>query len=121
MYSWPEKTRPGFVVFHQDYRADGYGVGMPEDESYFPKPKIEEFIRGVLVHPENFLGIIDQFDETLQFFVNDDRSVLIEFILREREGAMSKVGTVEECVELVRAAGPSLAELKIPDASFKSW
>jgi hypothetical protein len=30
-------------------------------------------MRNVLNHPRNFLGLIDQFDRTLQFFVNDGR------------------------------------------------
>lgn len=121
MIDWPEKTRPGFILFHHDHRPDGYGIGYPADKSYFPKPRIEEYMRGVLDHPGNFLGIIDQFDETLQFFVQEDLSVTIEFIVKGRNGSMTKTGTVEECVELVRVAGPSLAKLTIPDAAFIAW
>lgn len=121
MIDWPEPNRPGFVVFHQDYRPDGYGEGKPEDQAYFPKPMIEEYIRGVLVHPKNFLGLIDQFDDTLQFYANDDGTVLIDFIVKGKNGSMQKIGTVDECISLVRATGPSLSLLVIPGAKFTAW
>lgn len=118
---WPEPTHPGFVVFHQDYRPDGYGEGRPEDLSYFAKPKIEEYLRGVLVHPGNFVGLIDQFDKTLQFYVNEDGSIQIDYVVEERGGSLCKAGDIEEGVRLLHEAGPSLADLHIPDAVFEPW
>lgn len=121
MAEWPEKARPGFVVFHHDSRPDGYGEGLPQDQSYFPKPRIEEFMRGVLVHPGNFLGLIDAQDETLQFFVEADRSILVDFIVRGKNGSMVKTGTLDEAIALARDAGPSLAAVEIPGAEFRAW
>jgi hypothetical protein len=118
---WPEKKRPGFVVFHHDCREDGYGLGQPEDKSYFDFKQIEEYMRGILVHPENFLGLIDQFDETLQFLVNEDRSILIDFIVKEKQGSLQKQASLNEAIALALSAGPSLAQLTIPAASFKAW
>jgi len=118
---WPEKNRPGFVMFFHDYRPNGYGLGKPEDESYHDIPSIHEFMRGVLVYPRNFLGLIDQFDETLQFVVEDDGTVLVDFIVKGKKGSMTKSGTVEEFVALVRNIGPSLAAITIPGAVFKPW
>ena len=121
MIEWPEKKRPGFLVFHHDYREDGFGLGRPEDQSYFDFKKIEEYMRGILVHPKNFLGLIDQFDETLQFYVNEDRSILIEFIVKGQHGALQKKASLDWAVALALSASPSLAQLSIPEASFKAW
>jgi len=121
MIEWPERNRPGFVAFHHDYREDGWGLGEPEDESYFDFEQIREYMRGVLVHPGNFFDLIDQFGETLQFYVNDDRTVQIDFIVEARRGSMMKMAPLSECIALVESAGPSLAALVIPGAVFQAW
>ncbi len=121
MIEWPERNRPGFVMFFHDYRQDGYGLGKPEDESYHDMQSFQEYMRGVLVHPQNFLGLIDQFGETLQFFVENERTVLIEFIVKGKNGSMTKRGTIDEFVALVTNSGPSFVVTNIPGAVFKQW
>jgi len=118
---WPERNRPGFIMFFHDYRADGYGQGMPEDESYHDMQSIQEYMRGVLVHPRNFLGVIDQFGETMQFFVENDQTVLIEFLVKGKNGVFTKHGTVDEFVALITSSGPSLAATNISGAVFEHW
>src|SRR5262249_12912646 len=114
-------NRPGFVVFHHDYRENGFGRGRPEDRSYFDFKQIEEYMRGILVHPKNFVGLIDQFDETLQFFANEDGTVMIDFIVKQKHGSLQNQASLNEAVALALSAGPSLAKLSIPGASFKRW
>jgi hypothetical protein len=118
---WPDISRPGFVVFFQDYRPAGYGSGMPEDQSYHDFGEIEALMRGILDHPGNFLGLIDQFDETLQFYVNDDKSVLVDFIVKGKGGSLQKVVSLSECIALTLSTSPSLADLSISGAEFKTW
>lgn len=121
MAEWPEKNRPGFVLFFEDTRPEGFGLGMPEDQSYHDLPEIKALMNGVLNHPGNHLGLIDQFDETLQFYVNGDGSVLIDFIVRDKSGSLQAILSLKECIALVQSSVPSLSALQIPNAEFNKW
>jgi hypothetical protein len=75
----------------------------------------------VLVYDGNFFGVIDRFDETVQFAVNPDGSVHSEFVIEERRGAMATTMALGDAITLVSQAGPSLATLSIPGATFQPW
>ena len=118
---WPEKNRPGFVAFHFDSREDGYGEGQPMDEAYFGFQEIEEFMRGILVHPGNFYGLIDQLNETLQFFVEKNLSIRTELLVKEKAGSMVLNTTLPRAIEIALGAGPSLANLDLAGFTFEPW
>jgi hypothetical protein len=119
MEQWPVPPQAGFVGYHYDHR-DG-SVGYPTDRAYFPLPDIEQYMRHLLTYPGNYFGLIDQFDKTLQFVANEDGSVRIDIPDPARNGSMVRDATLEQCIALVRQAGPSLAELKIADLVFEPW
>lgn len=118
---WADPQRPGFVVFYEDYRPNHRGSGQAEDESYHPLDEIETMMREVLVHPRNFVGLIDAEGQTLQFYVNDDLSVLIDFIVEDRQGSLQVDATLAQCLALIATVGPSLKALAIPGATFNAW
>jgi hypothetical protein len=120
MVERPTADRPGFVVFYQDAR-DGSAL-EPEDRVYLDLPQIEQRMQDVLAHPLNYFGLVDQFGVTLQFMADGTASVIrVEVPDPTRKGSMAKDATLEECLALVRSAGPSLAELTIPGVTFQPW
>ena len=121
MSEWPVKDFPGFVAFHYDSRESGLGVGRPEDEAYFEFEQIFKYMRAILVHPGNYFGIIDQFDETLQFIVNPDSTVKLDYIVEGEKGSLVKTVQLDEAIELIKKAEPSLAELEIQGTVFEKW
>lgn len=118
---WADPQRPGFVLFYEDYRPHRRGSGQPQDESYHLLDEIETMMDEVLVHPHNFVGLIDADGETLQFYVNDDLSVLIDFIVKDRQGSLQVDATLAQCLALITGTGPSLKALTIPGAVFTAW
>lgn len=118
---WTDPQRPGFVLFYEDYRPHRRGSGQAEDESYHLLDEIGTMMSEVLVHPHNFIGLIDAEGETLQFYVNDDLSVLIDFIVKDRQGSLQVDATLAQCLALIGTVGPSLKALAIPGAKFTAW
>lgn len=119
MADWPDPAQPGFVAFFSDSRNNN--VRLPEDRAYQPLPRIEQTMREVLTAPDNFVGIIDQTGAILQFAVNDDSTIRIDLPDPARKGSLVKNADLEECITLVRQAGPSLATLNLVGMEFEPW
>lgn len=116
---WPESTTPGFKVFYCDYRTGKDVKG--ENAEFSDIPKIERMMREILNSSENYLGLTDQSDRTLQFMANENGTIQIDMPSPERKGSMVKQATLDECIQVIRLAGPSFAELKIPGLRFEAW
>jgi hypothetical protein len=111
----------GFHIFYHDHRPGGLGSVDPKECLWSSLDEIKAYMGAVLVYDGNFFGIIDRFDETVQFAVNPDGSVHSEFVIEERRGAMATTMTLSDAITLVSQAGPSLATLSIPGATFQPW
>ena len=119
MADWPDSAQPGFIAFFSDARNNN--VKLPEDRAYQPLPQIEKTMREVLTAPDNFFGVVDRGNVILQFAVNDDSTIRIDLPDPTRKGSLVKDADLEECIALVRQAGPSLATLNIVGMKFESW
>ncbi|MBL8797784.1 MAG: hypothetical protein JNM56_28050 [Planctomycetia bacterium] len=119
MADWPDPAQPGFVVFFHDARADA--AVLPEERVHYPLPRIEQAMREVLTAPDNFFGITDQAGTVLQFAVNEDATIHIDLPDPARKGSLVKDADLEECLALVRQAGPLLAELQVVGMVFETW
>lgn len=119
MADWPDPAQPGFIAFYSDARNNN--VKLPEDRAFQSLPQIEQTMREVLTAPDNFFGVVDRSNVILQFAVNDDSTVRIDLPDPTRKGSLVKDADLEECITLVRQAGPSLAELNIVGMEFESW
>ncbi|WP_243901789.1 hypothetical protein [Acinetobacter bereziniae] len=58
-----------FQFFFTDYDGDEV---LPAQTQYASIDEIIELMQSVLIRPENFLGIVDKNDRTLQVIVNSD-------------------------------------------------
>ena len=71
-------------MFFADY-CEGK-VLESEDARLATKPEILHSMDCVLHMPSNFIGIIDENDATLQFIVNDDKTVSVDIPVPANEG-----------------------------------
>lgn len=75
----------------------------------------------VLHMPDNFLGVIDARDTTLQFMVGKDRSITVDIPDVERQGSYSKTSSLSDCLELVRGLTENISAAEISGLTFNSW
>ena len=88
-----------FQFFFTDY--DGEEV-LPTQNQYASIDEIIELMQSVLIRPENFLGIVDKNDRTLQFIVNDDYSLDADIPVPDQKGSYTKTISLHEAVKLVQ-------------------
>ncbi len=106
-------------MFFTDYRES---VSIPaEDASPRELDSILQMMNRVLRRPENFLGIVDRRDITLQFMVNDDLTIHVDVPMPERGGSLVKTSGLSECLELVKSLDDPIDYESIPDMEFQTW
>ena len=106
-------------VFYSDY---GREVHVPSSEP--TRMDLESILRlmdQVLVAPDNFLGVVDQDDHTLQFLVNPEQTVWMEIPAPDQGGSYGKDASLEDCKLAVEQARGSFSIEKIPGLRFQSW
>ena len=105
--------------FYADYCED---KAIPSEEAWTrSKDEILHSMDCVLHVPRNFCGIIDDNDVTLQFMVNDDRSVHVEVPASAERGSYATTMKLEECLELVRSLGDTIQRDLVPGLQFEAW
>lgn len=105
--------------FYTDYCED---KSIPSPEALeVSKEEVLHSMDCVLHMPGNFLGIIDGNDATLQFMVNDDRSIHIDIPTPTKRGSYVKTGSLGECLELVRTMGETIQHDAITGFRFEGW
>lgn len=108
-----------FRTFYSDY-CEGKSI-----DGQNPVPQtLEEMVHSmdcVLHMPANFIGFVDRRNVTLQFVVNDDKSIDIDIPIPERRGSYVKTATLQECLGLVRSLGDTIEPAQIHGLSFQQW
>lgn len=108
-----------FKFFYTDYATNqSIRSDEPKDSTL---DSIIESMNDVLVAEDNFLGLIDDEDNMLQFMVEEDGSILIDLPNNEQKGSLSKTATLAECVEMVKAIQETIAFEDIDGLVFKAW
>lgn len=121
-----------YRLFYTDYEDD------KDVSSVSPlKMDLKDIVHNmetILTRPDNFLGIINQQQQTLQFVAEGDGSVTIDIpVVMEGEyvDSIQKNSSLAECIELVRSLDgtedfyrlfPGLEELLVVDRPWwKFW
>ena len=89
-----------YKIFFCDYCEDK--ILEPHEAIEIPIEDILHSMDCVLHIPKNFFGIIDEEDNTLQFIVNDDKSIVIDIPSAEKRGSYTKNIELKDCIEIVR-------------------
>jgi len=107
-----------FQFFFTDY--DGEEV-LPTQNQYASIDEIIEIMQSVLIRPENFLGIVDKNDRTLQFIVNDDYSLEVDIPVPDQKGAYTKTISLHEAIKLVQKQTELIQMDTIEGMTFMKW
>lgn len=105
--------------FYTDYCEDK--EISSEDAWSRTKEEILHSMDCVLHMPRNFLGIIDADELTLQFLVNDDKSITIDIPQVERQGSLTKKANLEECLAIVSLIDGGINIESIDGLEFVRW
>ena len=106
-------------MFFADY-CEGK-VLESEDARLATKPEILHSMDCVLHMPSNFIGIIDENDATLQFIVNDDKTVSVDIPVPAERGSYARTTSLRECLEIVEGLDESISPKEISGLAFQAW
>ena len=106
-------------VFFVDYCEDK--VLESKDARVATKDEILHSMDCVLHMPRNFIGVIGENGTTLQFVVNDDKTIDIDVPVPADRGSYVKTTDLQECLEIVRNLGDTVNAEGIDGLDFKSW
>lgn len=108
-----------FKLFYTDYSEDEH---IRSDEAVPATPEdIIACMNRLLHEPDNFIGIIDGNDATLQFMVEDNGMICIDVPDQERKGSTTKTTDLDECINVVDALQQNIVLGQIDGLEFKSW
>ncbi|MFW2044150.1 hypothetical protein ACG94V_21355 [Acinetobacter sp. ULE_I001] len=107
-----------FQFFFTDYDGDEV---LPAQDQYASIDEIIEIMQFVLIRPENFLGIVDKNDRTLQFMVNDDYSLDADIPVPTQKGSYTKTIGLHEAIKLVQKQTELIQIDVIEGMVFMKW
>ena len=106
-------------MFFTDYSEDKC---LPsEDALAATKDEILHSMDCVLHMSSNFLGIIDENDTTLQFAVNDDKSIYVDLPEPSKGGSFAKTTDLASALDIVRQLGDQIDSSEIDGLNFEKW
>lgn len=107
-----------FQFFFTDYDGDEV---LPAQTQYASIDEIIELMQSVLIRPENFLGIVDKNDRTLQFIVNSDHSLDADIPIPDQKGSYTKRLSLEEAIKIVQKQTEYIQLDEIEGMTFMKW
>lgn len=107
-----------FQFFFTDYDGDEV---LPAQTQYASIDEIIELMQSVLIRPENFLGIVDKNDRTLQFIVNSDHSLDADIPIPDQKGSYTKRLSLEEAIKIVQKQTEYIQLDEIEGMTFIKW
>jgi hypothetical protein len=107
-----------FQFFFTDYDGDEV---LPAQTQYASIDEIIELMQSVLIRPENFLGIVDKNDRTLQFIVNSDYSLDADIPIPDQKGSYTKRLSLEEAIKIVQKQTEYIQLDAIEGITFMKW
>lgn len=108
-----------FTYFYTDYTTDKH-IRSDEPQSA-TLAEIIECMKTLLQEPDNFIGIVDEQDVTLQFMVDDDGSIIVDLPVNDKNGSFTKSADLDACIAIVNAIGDGIVLDNIEGLSFKAW
>jgi hypothetical protein len=106
-------------VFFADYCEDK--VLESKDARVATQDELLHSMDCVLHMPRNFIGVIDENGVTLQFMVNDDRTIHVDLPVPAKRGSYVKTAHLSECLNMVRRIGDSIKMDEIDGMAFQAW
>jgi len=112
--------RNGFKMYRIFYCCYSTGLQASDEEmvEVKTKEKLLDFAMDVLREPEDFFGIVDSEEKTLQFCVEESDELWVEIPSLEKEGSFGKIIAISEFSNVVDLF---MSKRTIPGLVFTSW
>lgn len=110
-----------FKFFYTDYCEGKTIPAENADQWYRTKEEILHSMDCVLHMPDNFLGIVDKYENTLQFAVNKDGSIHMEIPSAKELGSYCREGSLEDILNVVRNLDDLISLDTIGGLRFREW
>ncbi len=107
-----------YQLFFTDYFGDEIAAEHAKPAS---KAEILDIMQRILTESDNFLGIVDQTDTTLQFMVNQDLSIYVDIPVMAKKGSYSKNVALIEALDIVEQLQALINMEQITDLEFSPW
>ncbi len=108
-----------YHMFYMDYIT---GQESPTDKPI--EATLDVIIRkmeAILRHPENFIGIIDKDENTLQFMAESNGKICIDLPIEKLKGSYSKYDSLQACLAMVEKLDGIINIDDISDLEFNYW
>lgn len=110
----------GYICFYTDHLGDEF-VSI-DDARYMALEQILAMLEsGVLGHPRNLLGIIDERGNSLQFFVHPDGAIELNLSVPEEFGSYTRQIGQSECYSLLKQGFRDIQSMPVGVVEFSGW
>ena len=106
-------------IFYSDYEVDEHIDG--NDPMEFSHEEILSQFDEITDLEENFFGIIDNSNLTLQFYWEEDESISIDIPIPLKKGSLTKKSNREECRKIIENLDRKIDINAISGLHFQKW
>ena len=85
------------------------------------KEKLLDFAMDVLREEEDFFGIVDPQETTLQFYVEESGDLWVEIPAPEEQGSYGKIITMSELLTIMKVLDVPFSKDMITGMAFVAW
>ena len=108
-----------FKFFYTDYSTD---KSVRSDEAVSETvDKVIEHMKAMLKDEDNFIGLIDENNQMLQFMVEGDGAICVDVPMHDRKGSLTKSADLNEAIEIVLGLKGQIIWEEIDGLEFKPW
>lgn len=108
-----------YRVFYCDYdRNEQIAADGAEERSF---AEIIALMDAVLASPGSFVGVVDEHDGIVQFFVHDDGELMLDFPVPRERGSYHKRASLEACKRALEEAGGRFSPSSVEGLEFERW
>jgi hypothetical protein len=115
----PKEKQMPLKMFFADYCEDK--VLESNDARVASTEEILHSMDCVLHMPRNFIGVTDENKVTLQFMVNDDKTICVDVPAPSEQGSYVKTASLGECLKIVGGLGEQITVKEIEGLEFQAW
>ena len=83
--------------------------------------EIVDLMDEILTSAGCYVSVSDDDGNLIQFIVNDDDTICLDFPAPRKRGSYAKTSSLDECKAILRGLGDRIDAGDIPDLEFERW
>lgn len=100
------------------YTCQSTGDDVLPYKAEFNRNKVVELAHNVLKESDDFIGITDSHDTTVQFYFYDDANIMVDMPSPKEDGSYSKFITLDDIESIILSLPDIFTKDCIPDLKF---